>query len=237
MNGTPILMYHGFADGDEPGSRYILPARRFEAQLRMLRRLRFRVISFGEHVARLREGALSRRTAVITIDDGYLDNLEIAYPILRHFDVPATLFMVSGRIGGVNDWDTKGELAGRRLLGGDELRKIAAGGIEIGAHTRSHPNLPVLDAVQVGAEIAGSKADLEAELESRVDLFAYPYGRHDEQAVSAVRRAGFYAACTTRPGLSSLGCDPFLIERIEVRGDDSMSRFVAGLLGWAKSRS
>ncbi len=236
ISGTPILMYHAFADGDEQGTRHVMPVHRFEAQMRMLQRLRFRVIGLDEHVGRLREGIASRRTAVITIDDGYRDNFEVAYPILSRFGFPATVFVVSGRIGGVNDWDPEGDLVGRPLLGLDELKQLTAGGIAIGAHTRNHPSLPGLDDAQAEAEIAGSRVDLEAELGSAVDLFAYPYGRHDPQAVAAARIAGYSAACATRPALSRVGGDPFVIDRIEVRGDDSIARFVAKLLGWAKSR-
>jgi len=229
-------MYHAFGGDGERASRYVLPAERFTAQMRLLQRLRFRVIGLDEHVARLRVGTVSPRTVVITIDDGYRDNHAIAYPILRRFGYPATVFMVSGRIGGVNDWDDEGELPGRSLLGRHELRELVAGGIAVGAHTRTHPSLPAVDAETATAEIAGSKTELEAELGAAVDLFAYPYGRYDEQAVEAARDAGFRAACTTKPGLSRPGGDSHLIERIEVRGDDSMARFVAGLLGWARSR-
>jgi peptidoglycan/xylan/chitin deacetylase (PgdA/CDA1 family) len=236
IRGTAVLMYHAFGHEGEPPSRYVLPADRFAAQMRMLRRLRFRVIGLEEHVRRLESRTLAPRTAVITIDDGYRDNHEIAHPVLRRFGYPATLFVVSGRVGAVNDWDREGDVAGRPLLNAHQLRELAAAGVTIGAHTRNHPSLPSVDELTTEAEVAGSKADLEAELGSPVGLFAYPYGRHDAKSVSAVRAAGFRAACSTRPGLSRAGGDPFLIERIEVRGDDSMGRFVAGLLGWARSR-
>lgn len=232
--GTPVLMYHAFG---EPASRFVIPARRFILQMRLLRLFGFRPVSLDEHVRRLVGGHGGRgRTVVITIDDGYRDNHEIAFPILRRLGYQATVFVVSRGIGGVNDWDDLGELSRRPLLELRQIHELAAGGFAIGAHTRTHPTLPGMDAQAAGDEIGGSKTDLEGELGTPVEFFAYPYGRYDDVAVTAVREAGFAAALTARPGLSRPGGDVHLIDRIEVRGDDSLLRFAAALFGWARSR-
>jgi peptidoglycan/xylan/chitin deacetylase (PgdA/CDA1 family) len=234
--GTPVLMYHAFAEASDSASRYIVPARRFDAQMRLLRKLRFQVVSLDEHLRQLREGAVASRTVAITIDDGYRDNVDVALPILRRHGYPATIFVVSGRLSGVNDWDEEGELAGRLLVGREDLAALTEAGMTIGAHTRTHPSLPGLDPATVRDEIAGSKADLESELGLAIDHFAYPYGRHDPIAVAVAREAGFAAAFTTRPRASRPGGDLCLVDRIEIRGDDSLIRFGAALAGRARSR-
>ena len=149
--GIPVLMYHGFGDvdhaADAPGgqSRFILSRRAFARQMRALALLRYRVISFEELARTLRDSGLPpRRAAVITIDDGYRDNLEVAHPILRRHRFPATLFLISRRLGGKNDWDREGVLSGRPVLSVDEVRRMRAEGAEVGAHTRNHPALPDL---------------------------------------------------------------------------------------------
>lgn len=105
-----------------------------------------------------------------------------------------------------------------RPLSWDEVRSLAGGGVEFGAHTRTHPILSrVLDAEQLRDEIAGSKARIEAELGRAVAHFCYPNGRGVDigaAAVDVVRGAGFRTAVTAEPGLNQAGADGFLLRRI-----------------------
>ncbi len=228
-HGVPVLMYHAFSAAGER-DRYILPGRAFARQMRLLTALRYRVIGFEELVQCLREHRLPPRRAVaITIDDGYRDNLETALPILRRHGFPATVFLVSRRLGGVNDWDSEGALSARPLLSVAEIARMRAAGIELGAHTRNHRSLPQLADGEVAAEIEGSRQDLEESLGESVRTFAYPYGRRDERAVAAVARAGFLGACTTHPAHTHLDDELLQVPRIEIRGTDSLPRFLRKL--------
>jgi peptidoglycan/xylan/chitin deacetylase (PgdA/CDA1 family) len=105
-----------------------------------------------------------------------------------------------------------------RPLSWDEVRSLAAGGVEFGAHTRTHPILSAVpDAEQLRDEIAGSKARIEAELGRPVEHFCYPNGRTADigpAAVEAVRNAGFRTAVTAEPGLNHPRADPLLLRRI-----------------------
>src|SRR5581483_8694244 len=150
--GTAILMYHAFDSGGQTRSRYVVPIRAFEQQLRRVAARR-PVLALEELAELRRRHELAPAGAVvITIDDGYEDNLQLAAPSLRRFGVPATVFAVSGRIGQAADWDGAGELAGRPLLGRDGLRTLARAGVTIGAHTSPQPRLPDLDPEQVADE-------------------------------------------------------------------------------------
>jgi peptidoglycan/xylan/chitin deacetylase (PgdA/CDA1 family)/glycosyltransferase involved in cell wall biosynthesis len=227
--GVPVLAYHAFGE-DEEGDRFATSRRAFARQLRLLRLLRYRVVSFAELAATLRAGeAPSPRTAVITIDDGYTDNLTIARPLLRRRRFPATIFLVSGRLGGVNDWTEEGAVAGRRLVSESEATELAGDGIEIGAHTRTHPALTAIVGEQLDEELVGSRKDLEALLDTPVRAFAYPYGFFSSASVTAVRNAGYEGACTVENRLARLGDDPLEIPRLEIRGGDSTLTFLRKL--------
>lgn len=226
--GPAVLMYHAFGEAER--DRYVLDRRRFARQMRLLRLLRYRVLDFGELARALRDGVpLPARTAVITIDDGYRDNLELAAPILRRHGYPATLFVVSGRVGGRNDWDAEGAVAGRPLLDREQLLRLRELGVELGAHTRSHPSLPDLDDGAVAEEVGGSREELARLLGEAPACFAFPFGRFDERSRAAVAAAGFEGCCTVEAGFAYPGTDPLLVPRIEVEGSDGTLRFLAKL--------
>jgi glycosyltransferase involved in cell wall biosynthesis len=226
---VPVLMYHAFTDSGER-DRYVVSKRRFRAQMRLLAALRYRVIPLDELIEALREHRpLPRRAVAITIDDGYRDIFEVAHPVLRRRGFPATIFLVSRRLGGSNDWGDVGAVGGRPLLSLEQIKSMGEDGIRFGAHTREHCSLPDTGDDAVVDQIAGSREDLEAVLESPVTTFAYPYGRLDRRAVRAVEDARFRGACTVEPRLLDGGSDPLLMPRVEVRGSDSIARFLRKL--------
>lgn len=224
--GVPMLLYHAFGDAD---NRYVVSRSAFARHLRLLALLRFNVRPYTEVARSLREGRLPPpRTVALTFDDGYADNADVAVPLLRRHGYPATIFLVSSRIGGVTDWTTEAALDGRPLLTAEQIVSLRSGGIDAGAHTRTHADLTV-PGVAVEEEVASSRAELEAALGVQVPAFAYPYGRVDDRAVAAVRAAGFESACTTDPQLAQTGDDPLLVPRIEIKREDSLLQFLRKL--------
>jgi len=231
--GVPVLMYHAFSERDE-GDRYVVSRRAFSRQLRLLALLGYRGVEFAEVARCLRERELPPRRAVaITIDDGYRDNLEVAAPLLRQRGFPATVFLVSGKLGGVNDWTTEGALANRPLLSPEQVDELRERGITIGAHTRRHPELPEEGDEAVEEEVGGSREDLRPRF-GEVATFAYPFGLFDERAVAAAADAGFEGACTVEPRLVSLLDDPLRVPRVEVRAGESLPRFLLNV--WLGAR-
>jgi len=120
-------------------------------------------------------------------------------------------------------------------LAWEEVRIMVSNGVEFGAHTRTHPVLSrVTSAVDLAAEIAGSKRRIEEVLGSPVRHFCYPNGSKRDispEAVEAVRQAGFDTAVTTESGINATGADPFLLRRIGVDPEyarDYFERCAAG---------
>jgi peptidoglycan/xylan/chitin deacetylase (PgdA/CDA1 family)/GT2 family glycosyltransferase len=226
--GVPVLLYHGFSAARSP-DRYVVSKRAFARQMTALRVLGYRPIAFEELARALHEGRPPPRRAVaLTMDDGYRDNLEIAHPVLVRRGIPATIFLVTGRIGGRAEWEEDPARAGRVLLSQEEIAQLRADGVSFGAHTRTHPSLPDSTDEEIAAEVEGSRQDLEA-LGIPGPTFAYPYGRFDDRAVAAVGAAGFEGAGSTEPRRARLDDDPLLVPRIEIRGGDSLLTFVRKL--------
>jgi peptidoglycan/xylan/chitin deacetylase (PgdA/CDA1 family)/glycosyltransferase involved in cell wall biosynthesis len=229
--GVPVLMYHAFSEGEgEDAARFVISGRSFARQMRLLAALRYRVIPLAELATALREGRpLPPRAVVLTIDDGYRDNFEIALPILRRHGFAASVFLVSERLEAGNDWDAEGDVAGRPTLARDQIEQMRQSGIRFGAHTRTHCKLPELDSAEIRDQLVGSRHDLETALGESVETLTYPYGLHDDRVVEATREAGFTAACTVEAVPARPGDDPLRIPRIEITGTDSPLRFLRKL--------
>lgn len=224
--GTPILMYHAFGGPNEPASRYVLPVRRFARQMAWLRWLGYRVISMQEYLRYRREYLVPpRRSVVITIDDGYADNWNVAYPVLHRYGFPATIFVVTDQIGGKYDIHIESELNGRPMLSWSQIESLAQAGVEIGAHTRTHPNLTKLSFEQARSEIMGSKVELEKRLGAPVHVFSYPFGEYTDRVQSLVQETGFFGACSSNTGLNTLITPLFALRRIEIYGTASLINF------------
>jgi len=220
--GVPILMYHqiGPHKDSSPLNRWRVPPAHFERQLDHLAALGIRGIALRD----LLDGpGTAEARAVLTFDDGYAAIRTAALPLLLARGFSATVFAVSARLGGVNDWDA--ERPGEALLSPDSLRELHAAGLEIGSHGATHRALPPLDGEELAAETAGSRASLEEILGAPVVSFCYPYGAFDPRTVEAVRNAGYRAATVIRGGIANGLADPFRLPRVAVRGTDPFLDF------------
>jgi len=211
-------MYHNV--GEPPAGAswpvlYVRPAT-LRRQLTILRALGYRVVGIGEALPVLR-GERSERVAVITFDDAYADVYEHALPVLLEAGARATTYAVSACTGGHNAWDAEKVGARKPVMDGAQLREWRRLGMEVGAHTRTHPWLSELTLEAQRAEVAGGREELEQLLGERVDQFCYPYGDLDERVVATVAQAGFAGATTTRRGRARTGDDLLRLSRIPVK--------------------
>jgi peptidoglycan/xylan/chitin deacetylase (PgdA/CDA1 family) len=225
-NRAPIaLMYHSIAPGGgTPAWRWAVSRRRFVEQLDLLRKHGWSTRPVRDLAAGL---ALPPRTALITFDDGFADNLAAVEELSRR-GMSATWFVVTRDLGGESRWGDV-QVSGRPMLSVARLREMAAAGMEIGAHTRTHARLPETDPSRLDDEIGGSRNDLEQALGSPVRSFAYPYGLYNDPVVDAVRRAGYRVACTTRSGWGLVGNDLLRVRRVAVFAADTLSGFARKL--------
>lgn len=220
-------MYHNIARAPRKlsvyRSLYVSPGA-FSRQLWLLHRLGYTGLSMSAAMPYLR-GERAGRVAVITLDDGYADNLESALPPLQKFGFTATVYAVSGKIGQFNAWDAQKLGIRKRLMTVAELRQWSDGGMEIGAHTRSHPRLTTCDDRTLHDEICGSKTDLEDLVGTPVTQFCYPYGDLDDRVVAATREAGYAAATATRRGRAVPGADLWRLPRVQIARHHLLPQF------------
>ena len=220
MAASPLpplaLAYHGVADVPLRQDRHGLFVRPqdLRRQITKLRSWGYRLVSFGE-LARLASASEAAGHAALTFDDGLVDNAETLAPLLAEEGVPATVFVVSGWLGRPHR-----SVPWTRIMNEAELGELRATGVEIGAHTISHPDLSELSYETALEELAGSKRQLEAVLGEPVEVAAYPYGRANEETVRACRDAGFLAACSTTGRGSWL--DPHNLPRQDMENGSTM---------------
>ena len=214
----PILVYHQIDTAPPKGapfrSLYVSPAA-FARQMALLRALGYQGLSMAQLTPYLR-GEKMGKVVGITFDDGYLNNLQHALPVLQRHGFSSTCYAVSDLAGQTNVWDKEVGIAQTPLMDADQMRAWVQGGQAIGAHTRHHVHLPLLDAAALQDEVAGSKAVLEQLLQTPVQDFCYPYGNYQPSHVAAARAAGYITATTTQRGRSRAGDDLLQLARVPV---------------------
>lgn len=194
---VPVLMYHRVVPRRVQPDPYgiFVSVEELDTQMRSLKSSGYRSISMDEWARTVRNGEQPKpKRVIITFDDGYLDVLLHALPVLRRYEYTATVFLVSGCVGKTNAWD-HGKAPETRLLGPEHLRELRQSGFSFGSHSATHRSLPRLTQEEAWEEIAGSKAALEEVLETEVLSFCFPYGNSNPLVRSMVQEAGYQSAC------------------------------------------
>jgi peptidoglycan/xylan/chitin deacetylase (PgdA/CDA1 family) len=223
-----ILTYHSL---DSSGSVVSVAPVDFAQQMACLSARGMRGTSLSEvMILRERTGVWPERVVVLTFDDGFANFYESAMPVLVRHGFTATVFMISGHMGGRNDWASRPEGLGvMPILSWQQAAELARSGIEIGSHTHTHRDLRRCSAADVEQEMKGSLAEIEDHLGVQPQSFAYPYGRVDQVSRCLAARH-FRASCTTE--LRRANSDPSdALPRIDMHYLRSPQRFASLLDG------
>ncbi len=174
-DSVPILAFHAVERGPGP---LCFPPERFAALVARLRRRGVVALTAGDAARRLANGdPLPERPVVFTFDDAYVSVHDQALPILADAGYPGTVFAVTGRLGGINDWDPPGSAGhGLCVMSAVQLVALHQAGWEIGGHSHNHRRLVGLSEPEVRREIASSSEYLQTLLGCPVPCFAYPFG-------------------------------------------------------------
>ncbi len=214
----PILTYHQIAPAPPKGTGYrslcVAPSD-FAAHMSLLRALGYQGLCMRELLPYL-QGNKHGKVVGITFDDGYCNNLEHAAPVLLAQGFSATCYAVSNMLGQTNAWDADNGIPAANLMTPAQLRQWVACGQEVGAHTRHHAQLAMLDPAHSLDEIVGCKTELEQHLGVAVQHFCYPYGQYGETHVRQVAQAGYLTATTTQRGRCRTGDRLLQLPRVPV---------------------
>lgn len=224
---SAVVGYHGVgssSQADDPSNLRVRPER-FRAQIELLRDAGFEFVTVAELVRRAAGGRPPPGMVALSFDDGMADNHSILLPLLREYGITVTVYVATGMIGAANPWMGRG--SGARMMTADELRELHAAGVELGAHTVSHPDLSTLTRAACLAEMVASRTAIEEITGAPVRTFAYPFCRYGPAAVAAAAAAGFEAAVTCE---GRGGWRRFELKRAMLTGKDGLPSFMLKLL-------
>jgi len=222
---VPILRYHRF--GGRPNTLTVTPAS-FEAQMRYLRENGYTVVSMPKLVDFL-DGkvALPKKSVVITIDDGYRSTYEIAWPILKRYGYPATVYLYTDFVG-----------AGDALTWAQMKEMTSSGQIDIQPHSKTHSNLTMKLADENDARY---RERIRREVEAPIDAirerlgeptisYAFPYGDVNDLVVENLRAKNVKIGVTVTPGGNAFFAPPVMLRRSMIFGGDDLDVFKAKLV-------
>ncbi|MDI6785366.1 MAG: lipopolysaccharide heptosyltransferase II [bacterium] len=215
-NKIPILVYHRIVPMPLSKSAHGIwvKVQSFKQQMELLSSKGFQTVSLDRLIDAFNGiNQLPKKSIILTFDDGYKDNYLYAFPILKEHNFTATIFLVSGYIGGTNEWDKTSQEGHIKLLSTDEIKEMAEYGISFGVHTITHPHLPQLNEKKAFQEIVKPKEEIEKILGQEVISFCYPYGEYNDNIKNMVIDAGYKCACACDTNAID---DIFELRRIQV---------------------
>ena len=205
---VPILMYHHIgplpSGADDIRKGLTVSAEDFELQMQYLQTSNYQVVTLAQMYEAVAKDGPLQKTIVLTFDDGYSDNYEVAWPILARYGFKGTFFIISGKIGQSG------------YMNAAQINGLAQAGNEIGSHSVSHPDLANLSGAKVTPEVEKSKSDLGRITGGKIVSFCYPAGKFNSVVEKAVENAGYKIAVTTQKFKPFSTDKPFEVPRLRI---------------------
>ncbi len=211
---VPVILYHNITErlgSLSPGVHIATDV--FRAHMQALRDAGYTAITYQDYYAYVTEDTpLPEKPVIITFDDGYISNYEIAYPILKNMGMKATIFVITSMMG-MTDTDYP-------HFSWEQAREMEQSGvIDIQSHSHTHASMPTLDAGQIAVEARLSKYLIETHLNKTCDVFAYPYGHVNQLSTDLVRWSGYKLQNKLTEGANDKAANAEMMRRITVLGN------------------
>ena len=246
MNPIPVFMYHHVSP--HKGDMVTVTPDVFEAQMRFLAEAGYKTLSADELVEFAGgDFVIKEKTVVITFDDGYLDNYIYAFPVLKKYNIKATIFLVTDWVERSSEFGVRSlELKTKKLPNHNECKRFInegkisevimnwdmvkemqeSGLVSFYSHTTTHRKCAELSDAELMRELQDSRRIIEQRLNKPSPYLCWPKGSYNSGAIEAAKRAGYKALFTTGKGIVKKGSDAFSIKRIVVKDN----------ISWFKSR-
>lgn len=216
----PILMYHHIESLDPNASlllkTWTVSPSNFEAQLDYLVNHNFHTVTFSQLDSFFEQNdRLPTRPVILTFDDGWIDDYNVAFPALRERGMVGTFFVPTSYAGA----------PGGKLVSWGQIVEMDSAGMELGGHTINHPDLKQVGKEEAVRQLQVSKANMESKLGHLTIAFAYPFGDYDATVVEQVREAGYRVAVGLCCGYNLTADKLLTLPRIRVSYDINLSDF------------
>lgn len=209
----PILMYHSI--NYEKGNPIRLPAEKFREQMQYLKDNGYTTLTLDDvYNFFVHNMPVPDKSVAITFDDGYADNYENAYPILKELGFRATIFVITSTV----DKDPS-------YLTSEELIEMQKNGINIESHTVSHGNLDTMPYNTQLKELTDSRKYLESLLGNCIKYIAYPSGKYNDKTIEALKKSGYDMAVTADGKWASVSDGIFKLKRVYISSNYDISVF------------
>ncbi len=224
---VPVLMYHYVsvppADAGAIRRDLSVSPEDFEIQLKYLKEAGFTSVTLHDLILHLTIGyPIPEKPVIFTFDDGYVDNYEFAYPLLRKYGFTGTFFLITA----FQD-ESRPE-----YMSWDNAIEMHAEGMEFGAHSYNHADLRRQSVDYLVWQILGPREAIEERIKEPVRFFSYPSGAYDDQVVAVLRSAHYWGAVTIHQEAVQSSEHPFELKRMRVHGGDGLDKFIDDLDYW-----
>jgi peptidoglycan/xylan/chitin deacetylase (PgdA/CDA1 family) len=191
-----VLAYHSVGDGRYFSDTLTMSKESLEKEIQFLLKNRYEFITFSE-LSKVHGNESGKKYVCLTFDDGYLDNYTVLFPLLKKYNITATLFVTTDFIDNKLTKVTE-KHPNRKSMSWKQLNEIKQYGVEIGSHTVAHHDLDKLSDAELEFELVQSKKIIDEKLKQNTKSFCYPRNIYGKREILAVDAAGYDIACATQ---------------------------------------
>ncbi|MBP7652261.1 polysaccharide deacetylase family protein [Candidatus Dependentiae bacterium] len=225
--GIPVLMYHKISEFHR--DKLTVTVNQFENQINYLLKKGYTPISFKE-LNSYKNNTLNipDKPVILTFDDGYMNNYELAYPVLKKNNIKATIFLVAGSIGKKNEWDEGQE----KLIDYNQIKEMSGNNIEFGIHSFNHSNFSKMTIKEIESDLTDCISELKKNNIFFENVIAYPYGSIPEKPEDKnklkdfLKKHNFNFGLLIKSKINKIPIkNPYFMYRINIKGSDSFLDF------------